>query len=244
MRTELGGPKTCRKCGAELVAGTRYCTRCGEPTRAQHKRLDAEFRARIAGHGRATWAVAWVFAGTMVAIAVASGFERAELVQTAGMLLVGITGCLLLGRGALRASFGGGATLGELGLGVGAGVLGLGAAVGYVWLLTTASGMEGGPIPDFPWWSIVLLPPLLEEWLDRGVLWEAMSRIAGPRTVLLGTTTLFAVSHGLNGGFWLEFPHRFAGGLLLGLVRQKSGSLLPCILGHMVWNGAAYALDG
>jgi membrane protease YdiL (CAAX protease family) len=48
---------------------------------------------------------------------------------------------------------------------------------------------------------------------------------------------LFAFLHGLNGGFFLEFPHRFVMGLMLGWLRARTGSLWPCVLAHFLHNG-------
>ena len=83
---------------------------------------------------------------------------------------------------------------------------------------------------------VILVAPIAEEWVDRGVAWTACLRASGPATALVATSALFALSHGLNGGGYLEFPHRFLGGLALGWLRWRSGSLAPPILAHMTWN--------
>jgi sodium transport system permease protein len=89
----------------------------------------------------------------------------------------------------------------------------------------------------------VLYPALAEEWLNRGVLWVALERIAKPATVILCTAFAFAVMHGLNGGRYLELPHRFAGGLLLGWLRHRTGSLAPPIAGHATLNLIACLME-
>jgi membrane protease YdiL (CAAX protease family) len=50
------------------------------------------------------------------------------------------------------------------------------------------------------------------------------------------TALLFALLHGLGGTDPFEIPHRFTGGLVLGWLRHRTASLLPCILAHLVHN--------
>ncbi|PCJ55582.1 MAG: hypothetical protein COA70_00390 [Planctomycetota bacterium] len=114
----------------------------------------------------------------------------------------------------------------------------------YVDFLNTIIGAEPDPMddPTDGWWRIVILAPLLEEWLDRGVAWEAFRRIGSQRSTLIGTAAIFALMHGLNGGLWLEFPHRFVGGLVLGYLRIRTGSLWGSVVGHGAWNTCAVFL--
>ena len=84
-----------------------------------------------------------------------------------------------------------------------------------------------------------LLPALIEEWMYRGVLWNALRPIAGRSITIVSTAVLFAFLHGLNGGFILELPPRFVMGLLLGWLRARTGSLWPCVLAHFLHNAAA-----
>jgi len=119
-------------------------------------------------------------------------------------------------------------------VGVGCYAMAWAYATGLNSLFSSSSDLE---IPAPPaWWIVVVFAPLLEEWMFRGLAWEAVRRIGGVRLTILVTSTLFALMHGLNGGFWLEFPHRLLGGLLLGVVRYRTGSIYPAILTHAVWN--------
>ena len=88
------------------------------------------------------------------------------------------------------------------------------------------------------WFTVVVLAPWFEEWLCRGVAWNAAVTMSSPRLALVLTSVLFAFLHGLQ-GHMLALPHRFFMGLVAGWLRMKSGSLLPSILCHALHNAAA-----
>ena len=250
LRAEV---RSCRKCRAALSRRARYCARCGEPTRRQRRKLRDEWQRLRSAQTRPAWAVAWVFVGTLLVLVGSSALESgAELSVAVGLVGVGLIGCLLLGAGELRRSLGGPASLAQLGQGVLFGLISFAVAWCYVEAIAAIGswGMEDLDLGDLefeapPWWAVVLAAPILEEWLDRGVAWRAVQRVARrPRTVLLTTSALFAVSHGLNGSFWFEIPHRFVAGVLFGVLRHRTGSLLPSIAAHMSLNGTAVLLEG
>ncbi|HVS20160.1 MAG TPA: CPBP family intramembrane glutamic endopeptidase, partial [Planctomycetota bacterium] len=81
------------------------------------------------------------------------------------------------------------------------------------------------------------------EWLCRGVLWQALRRVAPTAVTVALSALLFGLLHALNGGFWLEVPHRFVFGLLLGWLRARSGSLGPCVIAHGANNLLAVLLE-
>lgn len=134
--------------------------------------------------------------------------------------------------------------------------LAAGLAIGLVLVAVTRVGMKAwhavedaaqllslwiGPITRRQALILAALSGTAEELLFRGALW--------PHLGLLGTTFLFALVH--------IVPHRalwgyplFAAlaGLLLGILRDSSGSVFPCILMHftvnainLAWLGANYA---
>jgi len=86
-----------------------------------------------------------------------------------------------------------------------------------------------------PWSAIVLIsvcPAIFEELAFRGFLLERLVPLMGQRDALLLQATLFSILH-------LSIPillSHFVMGLGLGFVRLRTGSLLPGMLLHGVWN--------
>jgi len=67
-------------------------------------------------------------------------------------------------------------------------------------------------------------------------------RNGSPGVAIFLSAALFALVHGLNGGFLLELPHRFVGGVVMGWLRHRSGSLVPGFLAHLLNNVLAVAV--
>src|SRR5262245_38530374 len=84
--------------------------------------------------------------------------------------------------------------------------------------------------PLFIQWTIsaILVGPLAEEWLCRGVLWHAARRLFRPLWTIIITATVFTLAHGLERV--REFPCLLLCGLLFGWLRHWSGSLSPSLL--------------
>lgn len=209
-----------------------------------------EFTERGAPQRRAAAAVGVLFMGVVVVLLVQAQWgDQAGLLQAGLDVGVGLLVLAMLGWPAWGRIFGeravGPPLMARFGIGVFGGCVGFAFAWAYLYaVLALVGGDVGASQEGIPWWTVVVVAPIVEEWLLRGVAWEALRRIGPQRTVLFGTALLFAMMHGLGGGGWLEFPHRFVGGLVLGLVRIKTGVLWPCVLAHFVWNGLAiYLLD-
>lgn len=95
--------------------------------------------------------------------------------------------------------------------------------------------------PDTVWVTIlvlVVIAPVTEEFLFRGLLLPGMMRLYSVRTSIFATALLFAFIH-LNP--W-QFPVAFVLGILLGWWRVRTGSLVPCLFGHAVFNGMPIVL--
>jgi membrane protease YdiL (CAAX protease family) len=102
----------------------------------------------------------------------------------------------------------------------------------------------------------ILMLILTEEGFFRGWLWGAFGRAGlGPRRTLVATSLLFtawhisAVTSGTDYGLpWPQIPVYLANatllGLIWGLMRQISGSIVVASLSHAVWNAFAYGLFG
>ena len=83
---------------------------------------------------------------------------------------------------------------------------------------------------------IVILAPVVEELLFRGIIMSGFSRIYHPVFAIFFSALLFALFH-LNP--W-QFPAAFALGLILGWIRIRTGSVLACIAGHAIHNGLVF----
>lgn len=104
---------------------------------------------------------------------------------------------------------------------------------------------SAGPPSRLPeWLSSIVVAPLGEELLCRGVVMAALLRLGNRTSALLISSVLFAFLHGLGGGYVFELPHRFASGLLFGALRLKSGRLGPAVLAHALHNAACELLLG
>jgi membrane protease YdiL (CAAX protease family) len=85
--------------------------------------------------------------------------------------------------------------------------------------------------------SVVLLGPLVEELLFRGLGFGLLSRYGTARAVV-GTATAFAFWHGLVDAW----PPLFIFGLGIAILRLRTRSILPGLLFHAFFNGAVLAL--
>jgi membrane protease YdiL (CAAX protease family) len=80
--------------------------------------------------------------------------------------------------------------------------------------------------------ALALAPAIAEELLFRGALWDVAERRAGTIAAVIVAAVAFAIYHGS--------PHRFApvlvAGVVLGIVRARSRSLVPAIACHFANN--------
>lgn len=229
----------------------RFCPSCGAPTDEEVAERNARGRQLTRYDGRAVAAIATIFAGTVFAVVAVWRLGLAGLLESLlakavtffGLVtLSGLVAIVLLGRGAAVASFARPGRAVWCLTGAALGIAAFGFSYFYVGGLYSLRGLgelfEG--IDRYPLdlptvVSIAVLPALFEEWLDRGVLWNACDRVTTPGRTILTTTFLFTFMHGVGSGF-LAYPHRFVGGLAMGWLRHRSGSLLPGIAAHFIHN--------
>jgi len=119
------------------------------------------------------------------------------------------------------------------------------------WLMTELIGDQGGsnPLLDLVLNSdeiiplllllitTVVLAPIFEELVFRGVLLPVLVSKIGKISGVLLSALIFALAH-LSVG---ELPPLFVLGIGLGLMRLSSGRLFPCALMHSLWNGVTFA---
>jgi len=84
--------------------------------------------------------------------------------------------------------------------------------------------------------TAIVLAPLFEETIFRGVLLPVLGRELGPLSAVLISSAVFGLAH-LSLG---EFPPLFTLGLGLGWLRLSSGRLSTCVGLHALWNGLTF----
>lgn len=93
--------------------------------------------------------------------------------------------------------------------------------------------------------SLVILPPLIEEILMRGLLYGSLRKVMKAVWAALITSAIFASAHlpeGSGGGpLWVAAIDTFVLSLVLCYLREKTGSLWPGITLHAIKNGIAFA---
>ncbi len=118
------------------------------------------------------------------------------------------------------------------------------------WLMNEIIGDQGGSNPllelvlgsdeFFPLFLLlittVVLAPVFEELVFRGILLPVLVSKVGKASGVLLSALIFALAH-LSVG---ELPPLFVLGIGLGLMRLSSGRLFPCALMHSLWNGVTF----
>jgi membrane protease YdiL (CAAX protease family) len=92
--------------------------------------------------------------------------------------------------------------------------------------------------------AIAVFPAVCEEILFRGVMLPSLARSLGPIGAALASALLFGLIHldaaGDSAAF-TRIPFAILVGIGLGLMRVRTGSLVPPILGHAVLNTITFA---
>ena len=84
---------------------------------------------------------------------------------------------------------------------------------------------------------LVIVAPITEELLFRGVILRGLLQRFRPGTAILLSSILFMAVHVIP---W-QYPTALGLGLLLGFWYARTRSLVPCLVGHAVANGLAFA---
>jgi len=90
----------------------------------------------------------------------------------------------------------------------------------------------------------VVVAPILEEILFRGVVQTGLGRLLGWKKrwrIVLIASLLFAMTH-TDVALWQTIPALAVLGFVLGYLYERHGSLLPCILAHAGFNAFNIAL--
>ena len=80
--------------------------------------------------------------------------------------------------------------------------------------------------------SVAIVTPIAEELFFRGYLLDAINRKHGDWTAIIWSSILFGLVHVSP----FVIGSAFMGGIIYGWIRMRTGSLLPSIACHMMWN--------
>ena len=80
--------------------------------------------------------------------------------------------------------------------------------------------------------AVAIVTPIAEELMFRGYILDSIRRIHGDWPAIIGSAILFGLVH-INP---FLVGQAFIGGVIYGWIRIRTGSLLPSITCHMMWN--------
>ena len=86
--------------------------------------------------------------------------------------------------------------------------------------------------------SVAIVTPIAEELMFRGYILDSIRRIHGDWPAIIGSALLFGLVH-IDP---FTVGQAFIGGVIYGWIRIKTGSLLPSIACHVMWNIMALSL--
>jgi membrane protease YdiL (CAAX protease family) len=237
----------CTGCGVPNAPGARACGSCGTllPARtsaAPFPRIARPNLDRAGGVAVLFVALMVAFVATALSARLGIGETALERGTTAMVVLMAVV-CTIAAWGdvaPLLARTGGWRSLllapAGFGLLVAFGALyfPLLRAIGVPMLSSSSvHGGSGSPV-WVPYLLMSVAPGLFEELLFRGYVMARLDLVLTPRETLAVQAALFSMVH-----FSLVIlPSHFVIGLVLGLLRRRTGSLYPGMAVHMAWNAA------
>ncbi len=87
--------------------------------------------------------------------------------------------------------------------------------------------------------ATAVIPAFMEEFGCRGIMFGIAEKTGGTTFALLVSSAMFGLIH----GNFMQIPFAFLVGLILGIIRIKTGSLWICILIHGVNNFVSVCMD-
>jgi membrane protease YdiL (CAAX protease family) len=123
------------------------------------------------------------------------------------------------------------------------GILAMGFALG--WLAPHETPLKDFSPSDLKWlgWLSLAVAPIIEETVFRGYLQGTLiSKFSTWQSVLI-TALVFTAMHGVYYTHWAALLYVFGVGILLSLVRNKTQSIWPGMLGHFINNLLALQLN-
>lgn len=251
-------PPLCQGCRTPLSGTGRFCPHCGADLKPQLARLEHRQRQR---RQEQDWAavrgVVWfylIYLATVVPLL----WLPDHIAATAMLAVSGIDAFLILGYWwhtrtrlgpDLRPRAG---LLPYLLVACGLLVVFLPLNTGYHALLRWLFTLDPEKLPTLTGafdaegyglavqlFAIAVMPAIWEEIAFRGLIQERLRGVVGTGEAIGLTAGLFAIIHVQ----WLSLPYLFLLGLALGILRHRSGSLLPGMVLHGLHNAVVVLLE-
>lgn len=221
----------------------------------REERAGSATRFRAAGFfllALVLWLTALSFGSSLLGLGKAD--TTARYLFSAGMeLLLAVPAIIfMLIKRIAPSSLFGQAAPGQIALAALSGVLLVPASLGVAMLWNLLVNVTGGnirpddvPIPETgvqflaAFAAVGLAAPAVEEPMMRGLLLNAGAGVMGRNKALLLVTAVFSLMHAR----FLGLPSIFLGGLLMGVLVWRSGSLWPAIAAHMAYNTTSVVLE-
>lgn len=92
--------------------------------------------------------------------------------------------------------------------------------------------------------SLVIIPPLVEEFIMRGFLYTGLRTRLDPMIATFITSSIFAVAHlpgAKEGLLWIGAIDTFILSIILCYLREKNQSIWPAVIIHMLKNSLAFS---
>ncbi|HEU6447702.1 MAG TPA: type II CAAX endopeptidase family protein [Verrucomicrobiae bacterium] len=99
--------------------------------------------------------------------------------------------------------------------------------------VTLIAGAKTLPMKVYLGFFAVVMAPVAEEFIFRGVLYRFVKQLGFPKLAWLGTSALFAAIHGSPA----IFPSLFLLALTFAWLYEKTGNLLAPVFAHSLFNG-------
>src|SRR5205807_124351 len=97
--------------------------------------------------------------------------------------------------------------------------------------------LQTAPYPWLPYVMLAVLPAFCEEIAFRGFILSGLRHLGSKRWAIALTAVFFGIAHGII----QQSISAAALGLVLGYIAVQTGSLVPCMLFHMTFNGLGFA---
>lgn len=258
MASQPHEQRACPQCGRSASRGAVFCGSCGYKLSPSVSSQDAQASATVSarrrlrelrpafglwltllGLGAVVGIAGWRFdtdspwfdvGFSILAIAVVADYARREHDRLAALL-----------RWTVISIRGWGVALG-----------GFAVLAAFMWLYLGGLSWVGLPSVSYldpfrehgwPLWTALVLvsviPGILEEIAFRGIIMGRLEQAMQPGEALVVQAAMFSVLHFSV----FIFPSHFACGLILGVVKQRSRSLLPGMLVHGAWNAFVLAIE-